>query len=563
MKGLSFLFVAALLVTLTASAAPSQDRQPRSQPRRPNILLIVADDLGYADLGSFGGEIRTPHIDALVAHAVRFTHFYTAPTCSPTRAMLLSGKDNHEVGLGTMAEQILPQQRGKPGYEGYLTRDTATLAEVLEHAGYETMMAGKWHLGLDDAHSPRARGFEHSFALLQGAHNHFGDDQGPDYAAAHGGATYREDGRITAYPTGRFSGDYFTDRMIGYLERRDSDRPFFAYLAYTEPHWPMQAPAEDIARYRGRYDAGPAEIRNERIARMKAMGLLPTAFQPAPIEFADWKALAPEKRAIEARKMEIYAAMVDRLDQNVGRLVAALEAQGLLDNTLIVFMSDNGPDGMSLDRPINITDPGQPIHAAFDNSLDNLGRGNSFVSYGPEWAKVSAVPLRGLKASTTEGGIRTPAFIAGPGISRGRTSAAVTDVLDIFPTLLDLSGVSRAAAPGIEGMSWVPLLRQPDVSVRGDTSSLDWELFFQRAVRRGRWKAVYLPNVLKVLGGSAAQAHPDWELYDVVADPGETRNLAAAHPQELKTLVAQWEHYAKRVGVVSYDDPVLAQPIRP
>ena len=283
------LFNAAALLAAVGIAASGVEAAPQRERVRPNFLLIVADDLGWSDLGAFGGEIATPNLDALALAGVLFTDLHTAPTCSPTRAMLLTGNDNHEVGLGSMAELLTPEQQGRPGYEGYLNRRAATLAERLREGGYRTYMAGKWHLGLAEDQSPAARGFERSFALLQGVHNHYGIDQGAAWQAAGVSARYREDGLPATYPEGAYSSDHFADRLTGYLrDGRDDPRPFFAYLAFTAPHWPLQAPEATVARYRGRYDAGPEALRQERLRRQRALGLVKPGTEPfAPVGVPD------------------------------------------------------------------------------------------------------------------------------------------------------------------------------------------------------------------------------------------------------------------------------------
>jgi arylsulfatase A-like enzyme len=267
-------FARLLFAALIGAAATVGSVQAKE--RRPNLLVIVADDLGYSDLGAFGGEIRTPNLDKLALNGIRLAGFHTAPTCSPTRSMLLSGTDNHRAGLGTMAEMIRPNQQGKPGYEGYLRSDVATLAERLSVSGYRTLLSGKWHLGLTPEQDPHARGFERSFALLQGGHNHYGTDADPEKG---GRATYTEQGkRLTQLPPDFYSSDTFATRLIEFLGEEPASgkpaRPFFGYLAFTAPHWPLQAPAEDIARYKGRYDEGFDVLRERRLARQRELGIL-------------------------------------------------------------------------------------------------------------------------------------------------------------------------------------------------------------------------------------------------------------------------------------------------
>lgn len=552
--GLLFATVAALAV------ARAPDAQAAEQ--RPNFLVIVADDLGYSDLGAFGGEIDTPNLDALAQRGVRLTGFHTAPTCSPTRSMLLTGADNHEVGLGTMAEALTPIQRGHEGYEGYLNDRAVSVSELLEAAGYQTLMAGKWHLGLTEDRSPAARGFDKSFALLQGLQNHFGANQTDAWGAIDERSTFREGRRLVTYPTGAYDADVFADRMIGFLKDARRDQPFFAYLTFTEPHWPLQAPPEIVAKYKGRYDAGPEALRQARLARQKALGLVPADVQPHPlVDVPAWESLTPAERAVEARKMEIYAAMVDRLDQNVGRVLKTLKETGQLDNTVIIFISDNGPEGSRIDHPGEHSGKPPPTAAQLaavgvDNSLANLGRANSYVGYGPGWAQAASAPSRLFKGYTTEGGIHTTAFVAGPGVVGGRISNAFLHVKDITPTVLDLAGVQHPATwhghavLPLEGHSWASLLHGEGQAVRPPTEPVGWELFFRRAIREGDWKAVYLPVSHGKPYDLKGVQQANWELYNLHDDPAEAHDLAAEQPERLKSLVAAWDAYAQETGVV-------------
>jgi arylsulfatase A-like enzyme len=556
----------ALLAALTGLGS-CQGQLPlpaASAAHRSNVLLIVADDLGFSDLGAFGGEIDTPNLDRLALAGVRLTDFHTAPTCSPTRAMLLSGADNHVAGLGTMAEALTPLQRGQRGYEGYMNRRVASVAELLHDAGYFTAQAGKWHLGLEADQSPAARGFERSYTLLQGVHNHFGMDQGEKWRALGLHSTYRENGGLVHYPEGRYSADVFTDHMLDYLdEARHSGRPFFAYMTFSEPHWPLQAPSELIAKYRGRYDDGPEALRARRLQRLEALGLVARDVVPhALVEVQPWSSLTPQERADAARRMQVYAAMVDRLDQNVGRLIERLRANGQLDDTLIVFLSDNGAEGSNRDVPLGGISGGRPVapltvgemaSLGIDNSLDNLGSATSYIGYGPGWAQAATAPRNRYKGLTTEGGINTSAFIFGPGVRGGRIVRSFTHVMDITPTLLQLAGVMHPDAyqghpvSPIEGHSWVNMLADRGDAVWPTDQPVGWELFFRRAVRVGDWKAVYESKDATL----AASSEPSrWWLYDVARDPGETVDLSAAEPARLAQLTRAWDAYAQRVGVV-------------
>lgn len=557
-KSIDFnLAAAALAIGLTALAPVAEATSVHAKDR-PNILLIVADDLGFSDLGAFGGEIATPNLDRLALAGVRLTGLHTAPTCSPTRAMLVTGNDNHQVGLGSMAELTTPEQRGQPGYEGYLTRRAATVAERLRAGGYRTYMAGKWHLGLEEEQSPAARGFDRSFALLQGVHNHYGVDQNAAWRAAGVNARYREDGAEAVYPEGAYSADHFAERLAGYLdEGTDDRRPFFAYLTFTQPHWPLQAPEETVAHYRGRYDAGPEALRLERLQRQRRLGLVDRDTEAfVPVGAADWASLPAEERVIEARKMEVYAAMVERLDQGVGRVIRKLRELGELRDTVIVFLADNGPEASRIAAP-GVQDPALLAALAIDNRLDNIGRASSWLTYGPEWAQAASAPSRLFKGFTTEGGTRVVGFVSGRGVRGvGRISDAFVHVTDITPTILDLAQIEPTrryrGQPVLvpEGRSWADLLSGNDRQVRGPQATVGWELFFRRAIRQGDWKAAWLPGNPLIPYQVSASTPGRWELFDLRRDPGETTDLAATHPRRLQRLVHAWDDYAARNGVV-------------
>ncbi len=525
---------------------------------RPNILLIVVDDMGFSDLGAFGSEIETPHLDALAAEGARLTDFHSAPACSPTRAMLLSGVDHHIAGIGAMIETVRPDFEGAPGYEGYLNDSVAALPELLRDAGYRTVMSGKWHLGHTLDRSPHARGFERSFALLPGGADHFGG--GPLDQFAGRGPIYAEDGEwVTELPKPFYSTDYFTDRLIGFFEEADEAgdaRPFFAYLPYSAPHWPLQAHEDDIAKYRGRYDAGPGALREARLARLKELGLVAqdTTIHPVVADEPEWHQLTDEERAHSARTMEVYAAMVDRIDQNVGRVIAHLKASGQYDDTLVIFLSDNGAEGAIVEAlPIMGPIFAKLIADHCDNSLGNLGRPGSYAWYGPRWAQAATAPSRLVKGYTTEGGIRVPTIIRAPGGARsGEISQVFGTVKDVTPTLLELAG---APHPGREyrgraiaepsGRSFANWLFDDAPAIHPGGTSTGWELFGRRAVRQDEWKAVYVPTA----GGAA-----EWQLYDLSRDRGEVHDLSGEFPEKLAELLDLWRSYVA-------ENNVLEEPI--
>jgi arylsulfatase len=538
-RGLTGGALASLLIAVSALIIAGSPAA--AEERRPNILLIVADDAGYADIGSFGGEIQTPNIDALAAAGVRFTQFGVSATCSPTRSMLLSGTDNHLAGLGNMAEFTAANQKGKPGYEGYLNDRVAPVPALLKEAGYNTYMAGKWHMGEESEHFPAARGFMRDLTLIPGGGSHMDDMWG----AKGERQLYTFNGKpIEALRPGFFSSEDYTAAIISNIEENRGDgKPFFAYLALQAPHDPFQLPAEWRDRYKGRYDQGYDETRADRIARMKALGILDpkaTVFPRLPTVPA-WNDLPPEEKRKSARRMELFAAMVENMDANIGKLIGYLKTEGLYDNTLIVFLSDNGPEG-------NIMEMGPPWN---NGTFEDWGKKGTFIQYGPAWAQVGAGPFRMFKGFLSEGGIRTPLIISGKDVTgSGRISGAVVHVKDIPATILDAAGVShpdtfegKKVAP-LQGKPLIPILRNESGAVRGPDDWIGWQAFGNRAIRQGDWKLLWLCNPF----GTS-----QWQLFNLKDDPGETNDLAAEKPDIRGKLVKHWDEYVKTNNVILPD----------
>jgi arylsulfatase len=520
--------------------------------QRPNVLLIVADDLGYSDIGAFGGEIATPHLDRLARSGLRLSQFYASPFCSPTRAMLLSGADNHRVGFGSMGELMTPQQRSRPGYEGYLSDRVLPFPQLLRDAGYHTYMAGKWHLGMREEHAPSNRGFEQSYAMLMGGAGHFDQTgiitQDPDKAPV---AYYRDNGNDAKIPSeGFYSSEFFASTLISYIDADKADgKPFFGYLAFTAPHWPLQAPDEYIRKYEGTYDVGYDVIRERRLTRMKALGLVPKDMKPyvGNPAWPRWKQLTPEQRRIESKRMAVYAAMVEAMDAQIGRVLAYLQRTGRLDNTVVVFMSDNGADGNT------VLDEGATrewAHRHRDNSVANTGRPGSFVEYGPGWAQVGSTPFNMYKAFMFEGGIAVPAIFSLPGnVKPGAISRAPAHVTDVAPTVLELAGVRHPGAQyqgrevvPLEGRSMLGLLTGRQAQVHEEFTR-GWELNGRRALRKGDWKIV---QANKPWGTG------QWQLFNLAQDRSELHDLAKKQPAKLKELLAEYERYVRANGVVEF-----------
>lgn len=563
-----WLLLSACGHSLPTAAVPDKDK---ALSERPNLVVILADDLGYADLGAFGSEIQTPNIDALGREGQTLTNFHVTQLCSTTRANLLTGADHHLVGIGSLVDLVLPYQSGKPGYEAHFNAKARTVAQLLRDAGYHTLMAGKWHLG--DT-GPDQWGFERSFALegKLGNANNFGPTPGLENS---GDPVFFEDGVSATMPAGKFTADHYVDKLIEYIDAGKADgKPFFAYFATQTPHWPLQAPDRYLDRYAGVYDVGYEAIRAARIARQKQLGIVAEDFAintgtpagtlrygspPSSILYRPWSLLTATEKQEEARSMEVFAAMLTNLDDNVGRLVAHLKAIGAYDNTLIVFLSDNGADGNGY--PI-------PPSGHLDNSLANYGRQGSFLYHSIGWADAGAAPFRQFKGFTGEGGISSPTLIKLPrGQGAGRQLPVLASVFDLAPTLLELAGVGdpgsqyqgRTVAP-LEGRSLLPLLRGETARTHAEDELFAGEVYNHRYVRRGPWK-ITRADATPFAGGLTA--NQDWQLFNVEQDRGETQVLATRSVSSLSLpasgsgeydavfdgLVADWRAYVARVGV--------------
>lgn len=520
--------------------------------------------------------------------------------------MILTGTDNHIAGLGSLVEWLSTPTganpkgikesqapaRGKLGYEGYLNEKVVTLPEILQDSGYLTLMSGKWHLGLRKDKSPFARGFGRSFALLSGASNHFGwepqlEDDAPQAPKmfSMNAPLHMEDGEyVNSLPKDWYSSDSYGNILLRYLkdwhasssdDQKESalQQPFFAYYPFTAPHWPLQAPQEYIKHHRGQYDDGPDALRLRRLQRMKDLGLVEKDVEPHPVvasEVPEWSELSPEHRAKSARAMEVYAGMVECIDHNVGKIVDYLEEIGELDNTFVMFMSDNGAEGGAHEaNPAFHGGPMAHLQRYYNNSLDNLGNYDSFCWYGPRWAQASTAPSRMYKSYTTEGGIRVPCIAKFPTaydcpIPKNGITHKFSTIMDIAPTLLEMAGVTHPAPTykgrevvGMRGRSMVPWLNGDTVSIHIADFVEGWEMSGRAAIRKGNWKAVYLPA--KQSGPSRAGADK-WELFDLDKDPGEIHDLSEQSPDVLRELLKLWDQYVMETGVVPLN-PALGEYI--
>ncbi|CAF1669843.1 unnamed protein product, partial [Adineta ricciae] len=462
----------------------------------PNFLIIVADDLGWSDISPFGSEINTPNLQMLANNGIRFTDFHTASACSPTRSMLMSGTDNHIAGLGQMRETIVLNPDiwlGKPGYEGYLNDRVAALPEIMQDAGYFTAMSGKWHIGNTHERLPANRGFDESFALLGGAANHYFSKSTNAVLPS----AYAHNFEYINYTSLEdfYSSDYFVTQLINALKHLQ-----ILLLSIKECTTMVQL-----------------SYVKKRLAVQHQLGLLSADAIVSPVyaNSEEWEKLTPSERAFSAKTMEIYAAMVERIDFSIGRVIDYLKESNQFENTFILFMSDNGADGIDMEN-VSILSPTQ-TNQSFNNSYENLGNKDSFIWYGPRWAQASTAPSRMTKGYITEGGIRCPAIVHYPKLDKTlNISHEFTTVMDILPTVLELANISH---PGTvfrnrtvvtpKGKSWVSYLLNSDEHVHHvhmETDFTGWELFGQRAIRRGNYKAIFIPNESNT---------SKWELYDL------------------------------------------------
>ena len=524
----------ALLGSAMVLLALSSSAQAEATPPRPNFVLIVVDDAGFSDLGAYGGEARTPHIDGLARRGAQFSRYYSSPLCSPSRAMLLTGLDNHRTGHATIVEALPPELRGRPGYTMHLEPGVTTVAERLRQGGYRTYATGKWHLGHGAGDLPDSHGFDRSFVLdASGADNW---EERP-YIPYYREADWFEDGARAHLPDRFYSSEFIVDRMIDFMEA-DARRsePFFAYLAFQAVHIPVQAPREYTEHYRGVYDDGWEELRARRWRRAQELGLLPpdARIDAPPPGSRPWSALSADEQALYARSMEVHAGMIEAMDHHIGRFIGYLQDRGLADDTIFVVTSDNGPE-----PSVPIADPDFVRWmrlVGYTRRLEDLGERRSFVFIGPEWANATATGAL-YKFTSAEGGLRVPLIVAGPDIGARRIEARAF-VTDIAPTFLERAGLS---VPPMDGIGMNALLSGRAAGLRDDETPFGVEVSGHSALYRGDHKLVRTPPPL---------GDGSWRLYDITRDPGETNDLAARMPDLVKSLRVDYAAYAARVGVL-------------
>lgn len=501
-----------------------------AQNKKPNIILILADDLGYSDLGAYGSEIATPNLDRLANEGIRLKQFYNNSICAPTRASLITGQYQHKAGVGYFSNDL-----GLPAYQGYINAESLTIAEVLRSNGYITATSGKWHVSGKGKSLPWDRGFDLVFPR-------------EEKNADSGAPTFNKTTDSAGYPLeSSFSTELINRAAEGFLDQiKGQDKPFFLYLAHTAPHWPLVALPQDIAKYKGRYDKGWESIRRERFERQKQLGIVEngTALSVADEDIYDWERLSFDQRQLWAKKMEVFAAMVDRLDQTVGKLLQKLKDNGQLDNTLIVFLSDNGAPAEDLVRWFHGT------------RLNNgpVGTVGSFESQSKNWSYASNTPFKAFKDYTYEGGINAPFIAWFPGKIAQGIKKGTGHIIDLAPTFYDLAGAvypkeyQGHQANKLPGKSLVPVLLQQQDTVKRE-EGLFWERAGNRAARIGKWKLVSTWPSYK------------WELYDLEQDPTERKDIASQHHEVVSRLSTAYFRWAKDNGVVDFAELERKEPV--
>jgi arylsulfatase/uncharacterized sulfatase len=534
-----------LVCTLSSVAAA-----PTTPAKRPNIVILLADDWGFTDVGAYGSEISTPHLDDLAKQGVKFSNFHASASCSPSRSMLMTGVDNHLNGVGNMRETIPREHMGKPGYLSVLNQNVVTVATLLKDSGYRTYAAGKWHIGKEPHNLPDQRGFDRSIVMGDSGSDNW--EPSKRYLDLTDKVYWYEDGKEPVMPKDFYTSEFYVSRAIDYIRSgQGSGKPFFAYVAFQANHIPVQAPRAFIDKYRGAYKDGWTALRRARRDKAAALGLIPADTPMATMNTTlDWNTLTAEERAYQERRMEVYAGMAEAMDYHVGRLIAHLKASGEYDNTVFVFLSDNGAEASD---PYAVPLGRVFLDLNYNRDIDRLGSKGAYSIIGPSWGSAAASPLSTYKFYAGEGGIRVPLIIAGvPGMQHNAVQQSFAHINDIAPTLLDLAQVAR---PGpsyhgrpIEvmlGKSLLPVLRGAAERVHAVGEAIGYELSGNKAVFKGDLKLV---SNLKPVGDGI------WHLYDISKDPGETQDLKDALPEAFKTMQADYENYAAANDVLPMPD---------
>lgn len=533
-------FARAVLGALSLTAVTALPTS--AQDTRPNILVVLFDDVGFTGFGAYGADAKTPNIDALARSGTLFSRYYTSPFCGPSRAMLLTGQDNHQTGIGTLVESVTPEQLELPAYSMLWDESQTTIASLLSEAGYRTYVTGKWGIGAKGANLPDRFGFDRSYVMdSTGGSNYDHTHYLPGYPEV----PWYEGGEPVRLPEDFYSSRNLVDQMIRYIDEGDADRPFFGFLALQAVHIPVQAPAEFIDNYDGIFDAGWDVMREQRWQRAMALGLVPPTTTLAPVhdDHRAWDDLSAQEKAEAARAMQVHAGMIEAADFHIGRLLDHLEELGKLENTIVVVTSDNGAEAgiIGLENAVfDLLLSGIHRIEGLDTSPDNMGLPGSLTAIGPEWASVEASPFNLYKFYSSEGGLRVPLVMAGPGVNVTGVQDAPVHVADLMPTLLDAAGVAYDA-DALYGRSILPLLSGASTETRGADESFGFEVSGNAALYRGNWKLVRT---------ALPRGDFTWRLFDLSVDPGETTDLSVDNPELFAEMRAEYEAYAAETGVL-------------
>ena len=527
--------------------------------KSPNIVLILADDLGFSDTAPYGSEIPTPNISRLANEGLMFTNYHTAGTCAPTRGMLMTGVDSHRNGVPNMPEALPASQKEEhENYRGTLSHNVVTVATLLKGAGYHTYITGKWHLGREPDQLPSQRGFERTVTMTDtGADNWEQKTYLPLYTEPH----WFADGKEIDLPEDYYSSKYFIDNMIDFIEsNREDGKPFFSYIPFLAVHIPVQAPQAFIDKYMGVYDGGWHKLREKRLEMAKKLKLVPASTELADVpSTVGWDSLSAEEKRYESKKMAVYAGMVDAMDHHIGRLLTYLKKTGEYDNTVFMFTSDNGAEGGdAFDK--SLSSPPELLYLrwwmknnGYNRDYENLGTRGSYINIGPSFASAAASPLAYYKFFAHEGGMRVPLIISGPGITEtDKISNALTYVTDIAPTILELAGLNplqdsyqgRKVEP-MTGKSIIPLAKGETPRIHGEEETIGYELGGNAALFQGDYKIVL---------DRGPVADGKWHLYNIVTDPGEKKDLREAMPERFAAMMAAYQAYVIDNNVLPVSD---------
>lgn len=555
-------------------ATPEVLKEPTPQDsaqKKPNILLLVADDTAFGDIGAYGSEVHTPNMNKIANAGIRFTNFHVSPVCSVTRSMLFTGNDNIEVGLGSFDYSIYPPTKGKPGYEGHLTDNAVTISELLNDDGYEVYKSGKWHLGGGEGggKGPLGWGFTKEFGILSGGSNHWNDlAMTPDFHDPNGLNVKRKEawtlnGKPFDRPSGVYSGEIYTNQMLDFIKETDKDKPWFAYMAFTTAHFPVQAPENLIMKYYPKYlELGYAGLKKSRYESLKKEGIISHDAKEAPFNnlTRKWENLSQEEKQKQAKIMATYAAMIEDQDNRIGQMLTYLTDSGQLDNTLVIYMTDNGPEGFEPTNPqTGNAEMAKWIETQFDTSFEAIGSANSENVIGTSWANAATGGLQWWKWFVGEGGTRVPLMIVPPGAfssdyaRAGQKSNAVAYVKDVPMTILEYANVkhpmteykNRDVKPP-SGISIKPYLEGKSEVVRTDKDWWAFELFGNGYIMMGELKA------MKVRTGMFGDGK--WHLYNVVDDPSETQPLEGENPEKLAEMIALYKSYTAKNNILDVDE---------